>query len=293
MSANIFKEQEEETKIFWQAIANRTNCLIKLSFAIYAENNRVLDWINLNNTQPLPPHEVFSFLKKENAWFKNKTVKKAVLWKFAEGQTYNIAIIDDLRETKRFIEKDHFLLWETSEGKYQAAFLIDQYLNAEDIKKVQKSLIQVYGGDKSSLGACHNLKMPGFLNTKYIHNPPLIKLLYIGENILSSEQLLRYYKYNIEQKERKPKNDTNLPRLLAYRKLKKTWQDFHKGDESETDFSYALYLMHFNLSDDEIKQILLNESYDIQNRKRGHLEDYLNRTVSKARACFKPFKEQD
>jgi len=298
MSANIFKEQEEETRLFWQAITNKTKSLVKLNFAIYTEGNRVIDWIFLNKNQPLAPKDAFNLLKKENAWFKNKEVKKSVLWKFAEEQTYNLAIIDDIQGTQRFIEKDYFLLWKTSEGKYQAAFLLDQYLDAEDIKKVQKSLIQIYGGDKASLGACHVVRMPGFYNTKYLETPPMVKLIYVGESSLSAEQTLRYYKYNIESKEQKPKDSKNLPKLLAYRELKKQkkdWWHFYdlKGNKSDADFSYALYLMHFNLSDEEIKEILRAESNDIENRKKGHLEDYLNRTVTKARMHFKPFEEQE
>ena len=51
--------------------------------------------------------------------------------------------------------------------------------------------------------------------------------------------------------------------------------------------------MNFGLSDEEIKQILLNESDDIENRKVGHLEDYLERTVKKAREHFQPFKSEE
>jgi len=299
MSTITFKEQEEETRLFWQAIANKTKSLVKLSFAIYTEGNRFLQWILLNENQPLASNKAFHLLKEENAWFKNKEVKKSVLWKFAEEQTYNIAIIDDLHETQRFIEKDYFLLWKTSEGKYQAAFLLDQYLDAENIKKVQKSLIQIYGGDKASLGACHVVRVPGFYNTKYLEDPPLVKLIYIGENVLSAEQTLRYYKYNVEPKQDKPAKDLkSLPKLLTYKELKdrkKDWWCFYnqKGNKSDADFSYALYLMHFNLSDEEIKEILRNESDDIENRKKGHLEDYLDRTVTKARMHFKPFEEQE
>jgi len=299
MSANIFKEQEEETRLFWQAIVSKTESLVKLSFAIYKEGNQVLDWIFLNKNQPLHPKNAFSLLKKENAWFKNAKVKKSVLWKLAENQTYNLAIVDDIQETQRFIEKDHFLLWKTSEGKYQAAFLLDKYLEAEDIKKIQRTLIKLYGGDKASVGAAHNVKMPGFLNTKYIEEPPYVKLIYVGGSILSTEQALRYYKYNIEPRQDEPAKDLkSLPKLLTYKELKdrkKDWWYFYnqKGDKSGADFAYVLYLLHFNLTDEEIKEILRAESDDIENRKKGHLEDYLNRTVAKAKAYFKPFEEEN
>lgn len=298
MSVNAFATREEETRIFWQAIANKTKSFIKLSFAIYKEGNRVDDWIFLNRNQPLLPINAFSLLKKENAWFKNEKVKKSVLWKFAEeNQSYNIAIVDDIQDIQQFKDKDHFLLWKTSEGKYQAAFLLDEYLSNEDVKKIQKALIKVYGGDKASVGASHNVKMPGFYNTKYINDPPYIKLVYVGKNVLSAKQVLQYYEKNIEPKEHN-KDLKSLPKLLTYKELnerKKDWWHFYniKQNKSDADFAYALYLMHFNLSDEEIKQVLLAESDDIESRKKGHLEDYLNRTISKARLHFKPFEQEN
>jgi len=177
--------------------------------------------------------------------------------------------------------------------------LLDRYLETEDIKKIQRALIDVYGGDKASLGASHYVRVPGFYNTKYLEDPPLVKLVYVGKNILSTEQVLRYYKHNIEPKEQKPNKDLkSLPKLLTYKELherKKDWQHFYsiKGNKSDADFSYVLYLMHFNLSDEEIKQTLIVESHDIENRKRGHLQDYLDRTVAKAKAHFKPFDQEN
>jgi len=299
MSTSTYKLQEQETQAFWQAIATKTNSLVNLSFAIYTENNKILRWINLNNKQPLHPAQAFSLLKRENAWYKNEKDGKSVLWKFSEGQAYNIVIVDDIQEIAQFKKKDHLLLWQTSKGKCQAAFLLDRYVNDEDIRKIQKALIEVYEGDKACKGASHNVKMPGFFNTKYLEDPPYIKLLHIGKGVLSVEQALRYYEKNIEPKEEKPKKDLkSLPKLFTYRELanrRKDWRYFYnlKGNRSEADFAYAKYLMNFNFTDEEIKQILLVESEDIQSRKKGHLEDYLERTVTKARACFTPFDDEE
>jgi len=298
MFTNTYKLQEQETQAFWQAIATKTNSLVNLSFAIYAENNKTLDWIHLNNRQPLHPKDAFSLLKRENAWYKNERDGKSVLWKFSKGQIYNVVIVDDIQEIGYFKNKDHFLLWQTSQGKYQAAFLLDKYLNDEDIRKIQKALIDVYKGDKACKGASHDVKMPGFFNTKYLENPPYIKLLHIGKSFLSAEQALRYYEKNIEPKERKPKDLKSLPKLFTYRELanrRKDWQYFYglKKNKSDADFAYAKYLMIFNFTDEEIKQILLAESEDIENRKKGHLQDYLDRTVAKARAHFTPFDDEN
>jgi len=286
---------QQETRVFWQVIAGNTITPVKLSYAIYTTNNRVLHWIDRDITEP---NQVHDFLVLDDAWFKNECLGMSVLWNFVKGQKYNIVIVDDIQEIEKFKRKNHLLLWQTSETKYQAAFLLDKYLETEDIKKIQEVLIELYKGDKACKGASHNFKMPGFYNTKYLLNPPRIRLVHIGNNVLSTEQVLQYYEEKIKPKEYKPKDFKSTPKLLTNNELgkkKKDWWYFYnlKQNKSDADFSYAKYLMNFGLSDEEIKQILLNESDDIENRKIGHLEDYLDRTVKKAREHFKPFKEEN
>jgi len=300
MSTITSTEQFRETRGFWQSIASKTECLVMISFAIYGEGNKILKPIPLNDNKPLSPDSAYSLLKNENAWYKNQTHNKSVLWKFADNQTYNIVIVDDIQKIDELKKKDIFLLWQTSEQKYQAAFLLDKYVDGETIKKIQRVIIDQYGGDKGCLGASHYVRVPGFYNTKYLSDPPYVRLVHRGKNILSVNQVLQHYELMLKPKEQKTKNDikpllSNQSNNKLPDEKKKDWQYYYniKQDNSSADFSYALYLMHFNLSDDEIKQTLLAESVDIEIRKKGHLEDYLERTVSKARALFKPFKEEN
>ena len=285
---------QQETRVFWQVIAGNTITRVKLSYATYTTNNRVLHWDDREITEP---KNVFDFLVGDDAWLRNEANGVSVLWSFVKEQKYNIVIVDDIQEIEKFKRKNHLLLWQTSENKYQAAFVLDRYLDAENIKKIQEVLIELYKGDKACKGASHNYKMPGFYNTKYLMNPPRIRLVHIGDNVLSTEQVLQYYEEKIKPKEYKPK-EFKSPKIITnidLSKKKKDWWYFYnlKQDKSAADFAYAKYLMNFGLSDEEIKQILLNESDDIENRKVGHLEDYLERTVKKAREHFQPFKSEE
>ena len=285
---------KQETRVFWQVIAGVTFTPVNISYATYTIGNRILKWEKADWGHPMEPERVYDFLVWDNAWNRNKN-GVSVLWKFAKGEMYNVVIIDDIQKVEEFKHKDHLLLWQTSENKYQAAFLLDQYVDAETVKKIQRVLIRLYKGDKACLGASHCIKMPGFYNTKYLMNPPYIKLMHMGNKVLYPDEILEYYEKNIKPKEYKPKDFKSTPKLLTNNELgkkKKDWWYFYniKQNKSDADFAYALYLMHFNLTDEDIKQILINESDDIQNRKIGHLEDYLDRTVKKARDFFKPFK---
>ena len=300
MSTITSTEQFRETRSFWQSIASKTECLVIVNLAIYKEGNSILQWIPLNNGNPLPPDSVYSLLKNENAWYKNDKRKLSVLWQFAKNQAYNIVIVDDIQKIEEIKDKDVFLLWQTSEQKYQAAFLLDKYVDDENIKKLQRVIIDQYGGDKASIGASHNFRMPGFFNTKYLENPPYIRLVHRGKNVLSVNQMLRYYdEYIHKPKEHETNKDlkTLSSTPSSYRppdEKKKDWWYYYniKQDKSAADFSYALYLMNLGYSDEDIRQTLLNESDDIENRKAGHLEDYLDRTIRKARDFFKPFKSE-
>jgi hypothetical protein len=291
---------KQETRVFWQVIAGVTLTPVNLSFATYTVGNRILSWENFSNSfiknKPVMPSEVFDLLVSEYAWNQNKS-GKSVLWKFAKGEMYNVVIVDDIQKVEEFKHKDHLLLWQTSQNKYQASFLLDTYVNAETVKKIQRVLIKLYGGDKACIGASHCVKMPGFYNTKYLMSPPYIKLVHIGNNVLYPDEILQYYEEKIKPKEYKPKEEFKSTKIITnidLSKKKKDWWYFYnlKQDKSAADFSYAKYLMNFGLSDEEIKQILLNESDDIENRKIGHLEDYLDRTVKKARSHFVPFDEE-
>jgi hypothetical protein len=69
----------------------------------------------------------------------------------------------------------------------------------------------------------------------------------------------------------------------------KIWADFYyearakgKVDLSVVDMKYAVYLASHGVDADAIRDVLMAESKDIAIRKRGHLDDYLDRTVNKA-----------
>jgi DNA polymerase III delta prime subunit len=62
----------------------------------------------------------------------------------------------------------------------------------------------------------------------------------------------------------------------------KSWVDFYDGDRSRADIRYVLYLLRKGKDEEDIMKLLQEESEDIMERKKGHLEDYLQRTIKKA-----------
>ena len=293
--SRAFLSQKKETRTFLEALERKTACKITITLLKYPkdENDRPKGYV-LNNKQPIRIEDAFSLLEEENAWHKNVAYGYSVLWAFArENQRFNIVVIDDIQNIETFKLRDHFLLWNTSD-KFQAAFLLDKGVTAEEAKQIQRVLIGDYGGDLGGLGASHNKKLPGFYNTKYNPNPPFMKIHHIGSTVVDTEAMLWLYKeiYGkgaIKYKRRGTEHPIlTVEQTLSLDKIQKSWQDFmrEKGNRSQADIAYAIYLFGRGYTEEQVRQALLFESEDITVRKKGHLEDYLDRTIIAARRYF-------
>jgi len=265
---------KELTKSFLQ---NFSNMLIDLHFI----SHRALFDRSLNEkltlAKAIDVEKAYLILKKENVWWKNQKRKENLYFSFSkDNQTFDIAFVDDITRIDAFKKKNHYLLVQTSERKYQAYFKLDKPVNAFDLYKIQKVLCTLYRGDIGALSPYQLKRLAGFYNTKY-KEPFFVKPVLKGQNVIPVNEVLNYYKKVFE----KPINNKHY-RLLKISYNTKTWDDFKTDDLSVADMRYACYLVRIGLSDDEIKQRLAAESPDISQRKRN-LKDYLERTVRKAR----------
>jgi len=292
-----FEAHKQETKRFLDALARKTACKITITFLKYPkEKNKKPNVYILNNRKPFRVEEAFSLLEREDAWRKNAVYGYSVLWAFSrENQYFNVVLVDDVEKIETIKLRDHFLLWNTS-NKYQAAFLLDKGVTAEEVKKIQKMLIRAYGGDPGGIGASHTKKMPGFYNTKYKDNPPFMRLEYVGTRVIDTKHALQKYeeiygKDGISQGKENKATHITAQQVLSQltnniqNNIQKNWQDFmrERGNPSQADIAYAIYLMARGYSDEQVRDALLSESEDIENRKRYHLGDYLARTIMAAR----------
>jgi hypothetical protein len=148
----------------------------------------------------------------------------------------------------------------------------------------QKHLRFVYNSDKGAVYANHQRRLPGFINQKY-PDKPLVKILRIVEdgNFLSYEDLWEAkLTPEIERVIKIPPRPFSRPHPTE---LRKRWSDFYDdGDKSVADMKYTLYLFRKGLDSDEIRRRLLSESLLIEKRKKGHLNDYLDRTIFRAKS---------
>jgi len=65
-------------------------------------------------------------------------------------------------------------------------------------------------------------------------------------------------------------------------------QDYDRGDESATDFAYALALARRNYTAQQIRDRLIIERQNWQNHQgKKRMNDYIRRTVEKARGIVR------
>lgn len=256
-------------------LQNFSNMLIDLHFI----SHEALFDRNLNKkltiARAVDVSEAVKVLEKEKAIWKNQSRKENVYFSFSkDNETFNIAFVDDIEKIETFKKKDHFLLVQTSERKYQAYFKLDKPVSSFELYKIQKVLCHIYRGDVGALSPYQLKRLPYFYNTKY--NPPfMVQEVFQGQNVIPVDKVLNYYKKHFE-----PNTNTNNNNVI--KNISKTWEDFADPDLSVADMRYCCYLVRCGLSDEEIKQRLLAESPNITTRKRN-VEDYLNRTIKKAR----------
>jgi len=280
----MFEEQQAQTKAFLKLLAQHTTTKIDLH---YIHDDTLRDRSTnkkLTIATDISINSAYRVLKEENAFWKNKMRSENVYWSWSkQAESFNVAFVDDILDDKAdvFKQKRHFCLIQTSQKKFQGFFLLDKYISAEDLVKVQKVLQSAYEGDIGAVGAWQLHRLTGFVNTKY-QDDFIVKIEYIGDTMLKTSDILSYYdKLNAPEPKQKPKPE---PKQII--KVKgKTWKDFYDEDKSQADFRYALYLLHF-YSPEQVYSILEQESPDLDRRKGAYTNDYLMRTIEKAQSFF-------
>ncbi len=199
---------------------------------------------------------------------------------FIPPASSKVIFLDDFDYNKFDRLPAHTVIVQTSSNSYQCHIPLPSGFKGS-APELQKAMVRLYQSDIGASGFLQPRRLPGFINQKYPDKPivsivdykPALDFNLVLEKarVLYKEQLLKQ-KFNFKPAGSNPK------------KQQKHWKDFAiNNDKSLTDMRYAKYLLMFcELKDENVRQVLISESPDIQSRKRN-LEDYLFRTISKAR----------
>ena len=234
----------------------------------------------------------------------------AKVWKRGKKKEMELRVfVDDIPENMFPLLPPDTLLVQTSETegkrKYQAHFkytveLENRGYSPEELdsiaKQVFRRVVEYYKGDPGSKDPYHLRKVPGFVNNKYSTRPPEVKIVRpkeIGMNwdtarmdlekmVSAVAGLKKIEEIEKTEKVEIPKQEIKLNWRDFYRIVAEETPQWQRVDLNNVDMKYAIYLAFHGLTEDEIKERIRKERPDIAQKKKGHVEDYLNRTLKKA-----------
>ena len=237
---------------------------------------------------------------KENIVYKNQDAnrKENIYIHFHPKTKYSRLIwLDDIKlETAQNSQFwDYLTLIETHSGNFQAFIKLDRWLDIPSLQLIKSYLVKELKADIAAQSYIQPMRLPYLWNWKY--NPPfLITLHKESFKKLETQNLLEAIK---SDNKTLAKGDKALYTLLESKELEDTleredWvslREFvrqvlltgkYKRDESAVDFYFAKYLYKQRYKAKDIFKLLKIARENIEDKKEGHLQDYIERTVLKA-----------
>ncbi len=239
-------------------------------------------------------------LYKENIVYKNQDANRRenVYIHFHPKTKYSKLIwLDDikLKTAQNSLLWDYLTLIETHSGNFQAFIKLDRWLDIPTLQLLKSYLVRELKADIAAQSYIQPMRLPFLWNWKY--NPPYLITLYKESfKKLETQDLLEQIK---SDNKTLAKGDKALYTLLESKELKDTleredWvslREFirqtlltgkYKSDESTVDFYFAKYLYGQRYKVKDIFKLLQIARESIVDKKEGHLQDYIERTVLKA-----------
>lgn len=213
-------------------------------------------------------------------------------------------LLDDVKkpEIERLYKDgfEPFYYLETSPANYQAIIkLSDNQLSKEIWAFISKQISEIYFADKNSSDTGHFFRLAGFTNRKqkYLKNGifPFVKF-YIGKNKTCSkgqeyiDRIMKGIENGLIELPVSPAEIATPPAIKAGKKekngcfpyIEKIYQTSNLSDLSAVDFKAVKYALKKGFDINDIKEAIKQLSPDIESRKKGHIDDYLSRTINNA-----------
>ncbi len=252
-------------------------------------------------------------VKKSVPWLKRENARGSDIYIRPEG-SQGLVLMDDIGiGTIDRMEADGIepaAVIETSPMNYQAWIRVSQEPLEEKLAtQIAKNLAQQYGGDSNSADWRHFGRLAGFTNRKPKHVQENGKYPYVlahkcsGKIASMASKLLDKAREDLLMQNTLPKakpktkgsrlkanlkevvlsSDASSDAVQFYQQqldeIRKRYTDL---DYSRADWRIAKKMASVGYGSDAIKQALHEASPELQDRKRGHEENYINRTVEKA-----------
>lgn len=241
-------------------------------------------------------------LKKSLPWLKQQNAAGCHIYVRPEG-SQGISLVDDLSiSALDRMEKDGTLaccIVETSPNNYQAWVRVSPTAIDQDLATaVGKVLARRYAGDLNSVDWRHFGRLAGFTNRKpaYINDHgryPYVLLRHAVAKITPNATVILDSANTILAEEREPEIKKPLGISLDNHSLEQIQKRFRSDlhglmgrygqdiDYSKADWMICQKLLTQGVNQTVLAEVLRTTSPAITIRKKGHVDDYINRTLEK------------
>jgi hypothetical protein len=241
---------------------------------------------------------------KSIQWLKSENCKGAHIY-FRHADQTGIVLVDDLNRGKieqmKQDDNNPAVVIQTSSENFQAWVKVSNDIISNDVlTEIAKILCKKYDADKNSAHGEHFGRLAGFTNRKidYVDEngmyPFVLLESYSGKIAENSKQLIKDATNVVNSKHKIEHIVFNYVPNLENNRIDeewyfKVWETLKKKFETNLDYSFADWVISLKMyskgcSFDFVKDCIINSSFLLEDRKKGHIEDYALRTASRALA---------
>jgi len=295
MEKEIINEFFHDIREFKKKVLEQTNNTFKISFIKYIKDENTgknIDTKRFTLKKSFIGKNLDKVIFNNKIYFKNRGKHENIYISLDDtNKKTNLLWLDDIK-LENFTEKQlkYITLIETSPNNYQGYIIVDKELTKDELKKVKLYFCNKYGTDRGSIDFTHLMRLPFFFSYKHTE-PFYVNVRQYQQKILQIKPLLNKIKINEKPKKyihtdnRIQYNNININESELkeiYNKYLKEMEEIYlkRRDYNVIDYRFIHYLYYFlNL---DIKNInWSNILFNLNKRKKGHIEDYIERTITK------------
>jgi hypothetical protein len=251
-------------------------------------------------------HYTWADLYHAISWLRHENAKGAHIYIKPAGERHPLVLVDDLsHEAIGQMQQDGWepcLVTETSPRNYQAWIHLGTPVEVAIRKAVARKLAATYHGDPNSADGDHYGRLAGFTNRKEKYRRPngmypFVKVLMTQEkSATQAETLIEALSSSnptLPNKEANRENRHVETRMTHTGEAAKAIREYHRQakvikalypntDYSRLDWMIVTEMLEQGFSADAVEVAMREASPLLEERKKGHIDDYITRTVTKA-----------
>lgn len=236
---------------------------------------------------------------KSIPWLRAKNAEGAAIYVRPKGE-HQYSLVDDLTsDAAKRMHAEGFtpaIVVETSPANFQAWLNHGEVLDKQTSTTAARALAERFGGDPGAADWRHFGRLAGFTNRKPIHlgargSFPFVRVVDVAdEPYPSSKTLLEVCRAQNAKAEppadKQSCEPTSLRSIASFREDPK-----YGGDGHRVDLAFAVSALANGASEEFVRDALL--SRDLAKKgSRKRIDDYVVRTINKARSSVRPLPPQ-